>query len=154
MEGNSLQIYKQGNRVTQVSLQNFTIDDELGDPTNDNHFAFSPSTVWIQGSGCKTCAAKLDPAQTQNGTWHDSSFYPVGDPHAPPTGTTPTAEVQFTGKFLLLRCLINVIFSHFMARLCRFCLLHPHPTFRYSGRRYRYDFLHRQRASWNIYPNN
>ena len=75
-----------------ILARNITIDDTLGDPTNNNHFVYSPSSSWAQGNGCSSCTAKLDPYLVSNGTWHDTTWFP-------PNPLIYSASVQFNGVF-------------------------------------------------------
>ena len=87
---------------TSVQSLNITIDDEEGDPTNQNHFSYYPSFSWQQGGGCGGCAAQPNASEALSGTWHDSSYYSIGDPGPNPAtaGFISKAAVQFTGKHI------------------------------------------------------
>ncbi|KAI0706283.1 hypothetical protein C8T65DRAFT_231896 [Cerioporus squamosus] len=67
-----------------LAATNRTIDDA------DPQVTYSPNNQWSQGSTCSECLIKLDPSQTLDGTWHDTSHH-TSDP-AP-----RFMQVQFTG---------------------------------------------------------
>ena len=88
-------------------VQNVTIDDTLGDPTNNNHFIYSPDSTWAQGNDCSGCKAKLDPSLVSNGTWHDTTWSP------PSSSPLHSASVQFNGVYGLLPIYVRQIFIRF-----------------------------------------
>ncbi|KAI0354713.1 hypothetical protein OH77DRAFT_1404809, partial [Trametes cingulata] len=67
-----------GNAAWSLSV-NRTIDDEKGDSVSGVVPSYSPIGSWSQGSTCEGCFIHLDPSQTFDGTWHDSTHTP-GDP--------------------------------------------------------------------------
>ena len=95
-ESSALYPMKKTRTRRSTVAQNVTIDDTLGDPTNGNHFIYSPDSDWQQGNGCSSCEAKLDPTQVSNGTWHDTTWLV---PIAGSGDSSPihSASVQFNG---------------------------------------------------------
>ena len=69
---------------------NRTIDDEEGDSVSSLKPEYLPSGAWSQGATCSGCLARLDPSQTFDGTWHDSTF-------TPGIQTAPTITLRFNG---------------------------------------------------------
>ncbi|KAI0354715.1 hypothetical protein OH77DRAFT_483637 [Trametes cingulata] len=59
--------------VIGAACRDFTVDD------NDPAISYSPSNQWSQGSQCSGCRIHPDPAQTFEGTWHDSTYDPSVD---------------------------------------------------------------------------
>lgn len=55
-----------------ASLQNITIDDEYGDPSNGLKPYYAPSDGWNAGASCSACLARPDPSHAYNGSWHDA----------------------------------------------------------------------------------
>ncbi|RPD64606.1 hypothetical protein L226DRAFT_40164 [Lentinus tigrinus ALCF2SS1-7] len=67
-----------------LAASNRTIDDA------DPQVTYFPSDQWSQGSTCSGCLVKLDPSQTFDGTWHDTSHHT--------TDSQPRfMQVKFTG---------------------------------------------------------
>ncbi|KAF7797151.1 hypothetical protein EIP86_008343 [Pleurotus ostreatoroseus] len=75
-------------------LVNITVDDTNPDPITNNVFTYSPAGAWNQGNNCSVCFRKLDPSQTYDGTWHDTTYA------ASQTGLdeVQVALLQFTGS--------------------------------------------------------
>ena len=79
---------------------NVTIGDKYGDsmtgavPIYNQNSGFG----WIQGADCNGCsgAAKPDPSQAFNGTWHDATWEPKD-------GSPRTIQVSFEGQFVIKR---------------------------------------------------
>ncbi|TFK79704.1 hypothetical protein K466DRAFT_465881, partial [Polyporus arcularius HHB13444] len=72
---------------------NRTLDDEQQDSEIGTLPSYSPSAdVWSQGAGCPACGVNVgnvDLEQVHDGTWHDGTYRPGGDPL--------TITVTFTG---------------------------------------------------------
>ena len=90
-----------------IVAQNVTVDDTLGDPTNNNHFIYSPDSSWSQGNGCSRCAAVLNTSLVSNGTWHDTTWSP------PSSSPVHSASVQFNGTYSLLATYVLRILIRF-----------------------------------------
>ena len=75
--------------------QNITVDDTLGDPMNNNHFIYSPDSLWKPGNGCPSCTVRPDPSLASNETWHDTTFFPPSSGEDPPL--IHSASIQFNG---------------------------------------------------------
>ena len=89
-------------RIRRTTItRNITIDDTLGDPTNNNHFVYSPDNLWQQGNGCSGCTIRPDPNLVSNETWHDTTWFPPSS-----GGTSPihSASVQFNGTLRFSIC--------------------------------------------------
>ena len=70
-----------------ATLVNVTVDDSSSDIT------YSPANEWSQGDSCSECTAHPDIAETNDGTWHDTTFKADGSEPNP-----QTASLQFNGK--------------------------------------------------------
>ena len=73
-----------------AAATNRTIDDQEGDSVTGAVPSYTPVGSWNQGSTCDGCFVHLDPSQTFDGTWHDSTHTP-GDPEP------RVITAQFTG---------------------------------------------------------
>ncbi|OJT04505.1 hypothetical protein TRAPUB_4775 [Trametes pubescens] len=69
---------------------NRTIDDEKGDSVTGEVPVYTPDGSWSQGSTCSGCFIQLDPSQTFDGTWHDST-------HTPGDAEPRVITAHFTG---------------------------------------------------------
>lgn len=100
-------------------LVNITVDDQNPDPLTGNTFTYSPSDHWEIGNGCQSCAARLDPSQTLDATWHDATYF------ASVSGSeVQTASLQFTGEHsfsLRIRITFNLV-SVFAQRFSDLCI--------------------------------
>ena len=81
------------------SPRNVTVDDELGDSETGQLPTYSPQDIWDQGATCTGCTAKLNKSLTFDGTWHDTTYTPGGEPR--------TIEINFTGECLVKKDLLN-----------------------------------------------
>ena len=85
-------------------LVNVSIDDTLGDETNNHKILYT--NEWKFGQSCVDCTAKPDADQAYRNTWHDATFAPVslgGD------GKIRSATTSFNGVFSeLISCLQSV----------------------------------------------
>lgn len=63
---------------------NRTVDDEQGDSESGILPSYLPSAnVWSQGALCHGCGVNLDNIdleQVHDGTWHDGTYRPGGEP--------------------------------------------------------------------------
>ncbi|RDX46757.1 hypothetical protein OH76DRAFT_816354 [Lentinus brumalis] len=76
-----------------LAATNRTIDDA------DPQVTYFPDNQWSQGSTCSGCLVKLDPSQTFDRTWHDTSHHT--------TDSSPRfLQVQFTGTAVYV---VNVL---------------------------------------------
>ncbi|TFK89883.1 hypothetical protein K466DRAFT_7269 [Polyporus arcularius HHB13444] len=76
-----------------LGATNRTIDDA------DPQITYFPDNQWSQGSTCTGCLVKLDPLQTFDGTWHDTSHHT--------TDSNPRfLQVRFTGTAVYL---VNIL---------------------------------------------
>ncbi|KAJ7694651.1 hypothetical protein B0H17DRAFT_1009221, partial [Mycena rosella] len=66
--------------LSAAILSNRTIDDTNGDSVSGLLPVYSPAAHFSPNSNCPTCSVKLDPTQVFDGTWHDSSQLPGGQP--------------------------------------------------------------------------
>ena len=55
---------------------NRTIDDEEGDSVTGLMPQYFPPNGWNVGATCAGCLVHLDPSQTFDGTWHDTTYSP------------------------------------------------------------------------------
>jgi len=79
---------------------NITIDDTNGDSVTGNTFNYEPPATWSVGLQCTNCEAHLDPSQTFDGTWHDTSAFPNST-------VIPSASVTFTGSAVYVFCILT-----------------------------------------------
>ncbi|OCH86687.1 hypothetical protein OBBRIDRAFT_211430 [Obba rivulosa] len=100
----SLLFFFQCTRFTAAVLINITIDDTFGDAVTGQKFAYSPSDLWNTGQNCTVCEARLDPSKVHNGTWHDSTFFPLGV--VPNSNIPMNASVSFVGTALYVFCVL------------------------------------------------
>ena len=70
---------------------NTTVDDSNPDPITGNTFSYSPLGDWNIGNLCSSCTARLDPAETLYGTWHDATYHEED-------GNYCGINLEFTGK--------------------------------------------------------
>ncbi|OCH86686.1 hypothetical protein OBBRIDRAFT_714035, partial [Obba rivulosa] len=87
------------------ALINVTIDDTFGDMLTGQQFVYSPGNLWNAGQNCSVCLAKLDTSRLQNGTWHDSTFFPQAE-DAPDPNVPTNASVNFFGTALYVYCVL------------------------------------------------
>lgn len=78
-------------QIVTAVLQNITIDDYYGDPSNGLVPTFAPGG-WIIGQSCSGCSAHASALMAYNGTWHDSTTQKGGIPHS--------ATILFNGESL------------------------------------------------------
>ena len=76
--------------IASAASTNRTIDDQLGDSVTGVLPSYSPAGSWQQGATCSGCFIHLDPSQTFQGTWHDST-------HTPGDAEDRVITAQFTG---------------------------------------------------------
>ena len=67
-------------QFSAATLTNRTIDDQNGDSVTGVVPIFLPAGSWSQGSDCQGCFVQLDTTQVHDGTWHDTTYTPGGDP--------------------------------------------------------------------------
>lgn len=85
-----------------ASLANVTIDDTFGDPQTGARIVYSPVSAWENGAqACSTsCAARPDPRQLCNGTWHETIFISHSGDSKDDSSQIPSASVTFSGQFV------------------------------------------------------
>ena len=66
---------------------NLTIDDQLGDPATGLKPQYS-GPGWNPGQSCNICSVRLDPSQTYERTWYDSTYK---------SGSPPSITLHFIG---------------------------------------------------------
>ncbi|KAG9224108.1 hypothetical protein CCMSSC00406_0006776 [Pleurotus cornucopiae] len=81
--------------ATVAALRNVTIDDQFGDELSRVRPTYSPTLGWTSGGAG---AVKLDTSLVHNGTWHDTTLYPGGEPKR--------VNFTFTGISLYVYCII------------------------------------------------
>ncbi|KAJ7245452.1 hypothetical protein C8J57DRAFT_1082236 [Mycena rebaudengoi] len=77
---------------------NRTIDDFYGDPITGFIPLYEPHKAWNANGNCSICFVHVDPTQTSNDTWHDST---QRNNNAPSSVT-----IQFTGTAVYLFSII------------------------------------------------
>lgn len=103
---------------TAALLVNHTIDDRYGDSSTGTIPTYLPQEDWANGEVCQTCniypanlghipadslnGTGVDPAQTFNGTWHDTTYFPDLSPR--------NITVQFAGQAVyVFNIIANVV---------------------------------------------
>ena len=119
--------------LSSAVLVNVTVDDSLPDPVTGSRIVYSPPENWIAGAaGCTNCTAFPNPSRALDGTWHESSFFPVWEGGGP-ADVVPTATFSFEGMHgitLSLRFRLNDWNVH---RLGVVCVLH-HRSYHFLSR--------------------
>ncbi|KAL4266467.1 hypothetical protein AB1N83_003327 [Pleurotus pulmonarius] len=82
-------------RASVVALRNVTIDDQFGDELSRVRPTYAPTLGWTSGG---EGAVKLNTSLVHNGTWHDTTLYPGGEPKR--------VNFTFTGISLYVYCII------------------------------------------------
>ncbi len=80
-------------RASVAALRNITIDDQFGDELSRVRPTYAPTLGWTSGGGG---AVKLNTSSVHNGTWHDTTLYPGGEPKR--------VNFTFTGEYQILWC--------------------------------------------------
>ncbi|TFK55644.1 hypothetical protein OE88DRAFT_644649 [Heliocybe sulcata] len=81
--------------------QNYTIDDQYGDPINELYPVYSPAGAkWAGAPECNTCSADVDATQAYDGTWHDATYYIADKEPA-------VVRIPFHGTAIYAYCIIG-----------------------------------------------
>ncbi|KZP05468.1 hypothetical protein FIBSPDRAFT_1004719, partial [Athelia psychrophila] len=83
-----------------ATLANRTIGDQFGDSVTKVMPVYSTITGWSQGAGCTGCHIQLDPLNTFNGTWHDTTYNPILFPEP------PSVNITFNGTAVYAYCVV------------------------------------------------
>ena len=126
-------------------LLNVSIDDTFGDERNSSNM-ITYSDLWQFGQSCVTCGAKLDPNQTFERTWHDRTFYPIGDGRLG-NGELVWASASFNGTKLNLRHPVDTSLTSSTFRYCSLRDGYCHTFERKSEWEYRHGVPGRRHTS-------
>ena len=88
------------NRSSTALQYNVTIDDQNGDPTNNNLIQYDSQEEWITGQNCTDC--DLSPSLSSNayfGTWMNATYRTIGLD----AGHIKQASVTFEGMSRMTR---------------------------------------------------
>ena len=80
---------------------NITVDDNSDSSVPGQSVQYLPnSSDWSQGNNCSTCQLDVDPADTFDGTWHDTTFFTSGDGRG--------ISFTFSGTINPILCFVHV----------------------------------------------
>lgn len=82
--------------ISFAKLVNITVDDEFGDSVSKALIQYTPPGAWNYGPTCTHCLVLPSTEQVWNGSWHDVTYYPSGEPY--PNDVPENATFTFTGK--------------------------------------------------------
>lgn len=90
--------------AASTKLVNITVDDTEGYAPENLVINYSPAGSWSPGQNCTDCEADVDPSQVNDGTWHDTTYFPDSPPSSP-----LSANLTFDGEscFLVLTLCVH-----------------------------------------------